>query len=140
MEPGDLEQVAELEKLCFSEPWSYGILEAGIHSPYDVYYVYERDGEVWGYCNLRLLAGEGEIQRIAVLPLRRRLGLGRELMEAMLACSREHQAEAVSLEVRAGNEGARRLYEACGFAAEAVRKDYYRFPKEDAIIMWNRSV
>ena len=61
MEPGDLEQVAELEKLCFSEPWSYGILEAGIHSPYDVYYVYERDGEVWGYCNLRLLAGEGEI-------------------------------------------------------------------------------
>ena len=140
MEPGDLEQVAELEKLCFSEPWSYGILEAGIHSPYDVYYVYERDGEVWGYCNLRLLAGEGEIQRIAVLPLRRRLGLGRELMEAMLACSREYQAEAVSLEVRAGNEGARRLYEACGFAAEAVRKDYYRFPKEDAIIMWNRSV
>ena len=140
MEPGDLEQVAELEKLCFSEPWSYGILEAGIHSPYDVYYVYERDGEVWGYCNLRLLAGEGEIQRIAVLPLRRRLGLGRELMEAMLACSRDHQAEAVSLEVRAGNEGARRLYEACGFAAEAVRKDYYRFPKEDAIIMWNRSV
>ena len=140
MEPGDPEQVAELEKLCFSEPWSYGILEAGIHSPYDVYYVYERDGEVWGYCNLRLLAGEGEIQRIAVLPLRRRLGLGRELMEAMLACSREHQAEAVSLEVRAGNEGARRLYEACGFAAEAVRKDYYRFPKEDAIIMWNRSV
>lgn len=140
MESGDLAQVAELEKLCFSEPWSYGILEAGIHSPYDVYYVYERDGAVWGYCNLRLLAGEGEIQRIAVLPLRRRLGLGRELMEAMLAFSREHQAEAVSLEVRAGNEAARRLYEACGFAAEAVRKDYYRFPKEDAIIMWNRSV
>lgn len=136
----DAEKIAELERLCFSLPWSKKLVEESVSSPFDTGFVLEQGGEILAYGILSIVAGEGEIQRIAVLPLRRRLGLGRELMEAMLACSREHQAEAVSLEVRAGNEGARRLYEACGFAAEAVRKDYYRFPKEDAIIMWNRSV
>ena len=66
MEERDIAAVAELEKLCFSENWSYHILESGIHSPYDVYYVFEQEGKILGYCNLRVLAGEGEVQRIAV--------------------------------------------------------------------------
>lgn len=78
MESRDLEQVAELEKVCFSEAWSWKLLEAGIHSPYDVYYVFEQDEQILGYCNLRILAGEGEIQRIAVLPPFRRLGVARK--------------------------------------------------------------
>ena len=52
MEERDLAAVAELEKLCFSENWSYHILESGIHSPYDVYYVFEQEGKIRGYCNL----------------------------------------------------------------------------------------
>ena len=72
MEERDLAAVAELEKLCFSEHWSYHILESGIHSPYDVYYVFEQEGKILGYCNLRVLAGEGEVQRIAVHPDSRR--------------------------------------------------------------------
>lgn len=68
MEERDLPAIAELEKLCFSESWSYSILEAGIHSPYDVYYVFEQEEKILGYCNLRVLAGEGEVQRIAVHP------------------------------------------------------------------------
>lgn len=140
MQEADLSQVAELEKCCFSDPWSYHILESGLHSPYDVYYVWEQESKILGYCTLRILAGEGEIQRIAVLPQHRRLGLGRKMMEAMLKHSRENQAEAVSLEVRAGNTAARRLYESYGFAAEAVRKGYYHNPTEDAVIMWNRNL
>lgn len=81
MESRDLEQVAELEKVCFSEAWSWKLLEAGIHSPYDIYYVFEQDEKILGYCNLRVLAGEGEIQRIAVLPSFRRLGVARKLMD-----------------------------------------------------------
>ena len=84
MEPRDLEEVAGLEQVCFTENWSYRLLEAGIHSPYDLYFVWEQEGRVWGYCCLRLLAGEGEIQRIAVLPEYRRLGVGRKMMEAMV--------------------------------------------------------
>lgn len=140
MQQADLLQVAELEKCCFSDPWSYNILESGIHSSYDVYYVWEQDGMILGYCTLRILAGEGEIQRIAVLPSYRRLGLGRKMMEAMITLSRENQVEAVSLEVRSGNTAARRLYESYGFAEEAVRKGYYHNPTEDAVIMWNRNL
>lgn len=140
MEQRDLEQVAELEKRCFSESWSYKLLEAGIHSSYDIYYVWEQEDRILGYCNLRLLAGEGEIQRIAVLPEYRGMGLGRKMMDAMTEYARKNRAAAISLEVREGNLAARRLYESCGFAAEAVRKGYYHNPNEDAVIMWNRAV
>lgn len=140
MEQRDLEQVAELEKRCFFESWSYRLLEAGIHSEYDIYYVWEQEGRILGYCNLRLLAGEGEIQRIAVLPEYRRLGLGRKMMDAMTDYARVNRASAVSLEVRESNLAARNLYESCGFAAEAVRKGYYHCPSEDAVIMWNRAL
>ncbi len=138
MESADLEQVAELEKVCFSENWSYGLLEAGIHSPFDVYYVYEQEGRILGYCNLRLLAGEGEVQRIAVLPDCRRRGLARKMMEVMVDYAIRNRATSISLEVRAGNLPARRLYETYGFTEEAVRRGYYRNPSEDAVIMWKR--
>lgn len=140
MESRDLEQVAELEKVCFSEAWSWKLLETGIHSPYDVYYVFEQDEKILGYCNLRVLAGEGEIQRIAVLPSFRRLGVARKLMDAMADFAAENKVSAVSLEVRESNRPARNLYESYGFAAEAVRKGYYRNPSEDAVIMWKRNL
>lgn len=140
MEDRDLEQVAELEKGCFSEAWSWKLLEAGIHSPYDVYYVFEQDEKILGYCNLRVLAGEGEIQRIAVWPSYRRLGIARKLMDSMVHFAVENRAMAISLEVRESNIPARKLYESYGFQAEAVRKGYYHNPEEDAVIMWNRSL
>ena len=98
MEERDLAAVAELEKLCFSEHSSYHILESGIHSPYDVYYVFEQEGKILGYCNLRVLAGEGEVQRIAVHPDSRRLGLGRKMMDAMVEYAIRERAYAISLE------------------------------------------
>ena len=140
MEERDLPAVAELEKLCFSESWSYSILESGIHSPYDVYYVFEQDEKVLGYCNLRVLAGEGEVQRIAVHPDCRRLGVGRKMMDAMVEYAIREGAYAISLEVREGNAAARNLYESYGFAGEAVRKAYYHNPTEDAVIMWKRDL
>ncbi len=138
MAPADLEQVADLERQCFTESWSYKLLEAGLHSDYDVYYVFQQEERILGYCNLRILAGEGEVQRIAVLPGYRRLGVARKMMEAMVTCARASLVSAISLEVRQGNLPARNLYESFGFRAEAVRKGYYRNPSEDALIMWKR--
>lgn len=140
MEERDLAAVAELEKLCFSENWSYHILESGIYSPYDVYYVFEQEGKIRGYCNLRVLAGEGEVQRIAVHPDSRRLGLGRKMMDAMVEYAIRERAYAISLEVRESNLAARNLYESYGFQAEAVRKAYYHNPAENAVIMWKRDL
>lgn len=138
MAPADLEQVADLERQCFAQNWSYGLLEAGLHSAYDWYYVFVQEERILGYCNLRILAGEGEVQRIAVLPRYRRLGVARKMMETMVTCARDGQVSAVSLEVRQSNLPARNLYESFGFRAEAVRKGYYRNPAEDALIMWKR--
>lgn len=138
MAPADLEQVADLERQCFAQNWSYGLLEAGLHSAYDWYYVFVQEERILGYCNLRILAGEGEVQRIAVLPRYRRLGVARKMMETMVTCARDSQVSAVSLEVRQSNLPARNLYESFGFRAEAVRKGYYRNPAEDALIMWKR--
>ena len=140
MEERDIPEVAELERICFSECWSARILESGIHSPYDVYYVFEQDERILGYCNLRVLAGEGEVQRIAVHPDSRRYGVGRKLMDAMVDFAVENKAAAVTLEVRESNRPARNLYESYGFTAEAVRKGYYRNPSEDAVIMWKRNL
>lgn len=138
MVSADLEAVAEMEKICFTESWSWKLLEAGLYSEYDEYYVFEQEGRILGYCNLRILAGEGEIQRIAVLPDCRRLGVGRKMMEAMERSARAKQVYAVTLEVRESNLAARNLYESFGFVAEAVRKGYYHNPAEDALIMWKR--
>ncbi len=140
MESRDLKQVAEIEKSCFSENWSGALLEQTLHSPYDICWVYEQEETIMGYCSLRLLAGEGEVQRIAVLPAYRRMGLGRKMMDAMVDFAIKNQACAVSLEVREGNTGARKLYESYGFRAEAVRRGYYHDPAEDAVIMWKRGL
>ena len=99
MEERDIPEVAELERICFSECWSARILESGIHSPYDVYYVFEQDERILGYCNLRVLAGEGEVQRIAVHPDSRRYGVGRKMMDAMVEYAVREGACAMSLEV-----------------------------------------
>ena len=140
MQTEDVGQVARLEQLCFSDAWSEHLLTEGLTNKLDSYLVCENDGEIVGYSVLRVLAGEGEIQRIAVLPTHRRVGIARRLMEKMVEISREKEAMEVSLEVRAGNTAARNLYESYGFLPEAVRKAYYHDPEEDAVIMWNRRI
>lgn len=136
----DLEAVAELERLCFSIPWSQAVLEEGFSNGLDRYVVAEQDGAVVGYANFRIVAGEGEIERVAVHPDMRRRGHGRKLMEAMVEYSRSQGVTDMTLDVRVNNEKAINLYESCGFAEEGRRKDYYREPTEDAIIMWRRGI
>ncbi|MBS6956588.1 MAG: ribosomal protein S18-alanine N-acetyltransferase [Enterocloster asparagiformis] len=140
MRAEDLERVAQLEQMCFSESWSENMLRSGLDNRLDSYLVYQEAETVLGYCVLRTLADEGEIQRIAVDPAFRRQGIARKLMESMAAVARMKGAREVALEVRESNESARKLYESYGFRQEAVRRGYYRNPPEDAIIMWNRGI
>jgi len=136
----DLEAAALLEQLCFSVPWSLASLEQGLSNELDHYLVAEVHGNVAGYASLRIVAGEGEIQRIAVHPKMQGQGLGRKLMEAMEEYARSQGAGAMTLEVRAGSRKAINLYESCGFVKEGCRRAYYREPEEDALIMWHRGI
>ena len=135
----DIEQVADLEQVCFSESWSENLIRMGLDSRLDTYFVYADHGAILGYAVVRILADEGEIQRIGVYPNYRRQGIARELMDAWWLLPGP-EGPGHCLEVRESNLGARKLYDSYGFRQEAVRKGYYHNPAEDAVIMWNRTI
>lgn len=140
MNDSDILQVASLEQLCFTEPWSEHVVAEGLSNTLDCCFVAEEGGRVCGYCCFRAIDGEGEIQRIAVLPELWRAGYGKKLMDTMVQFARKNKVSEITLEVRSGNTAALNLYKSYGFKEEAVRRDYYRNPTEDAVIMWKRSV
>ena len=95
----------------------------------------EGRGTVLGYAIAHRAADEAEILNVGVAPAHRRQGVGRALVEQLLAALRDAGARVVYLEVRASNVIARRLYESMGFQEVARRARYYRRPVEDAVIL-----
>ncbi|WP_242984600.1 ribosomal protein S18-alanine N-acetyltransferase [Clostridium sp. chh4-2] len=140
MEVRDIDRVEELENACFHDPWSKKLLAQGLECSLDRYFVLEEDGLLKGYSVLRVIADEGEIQRIAVWPEMRRQGCGKKLMDAMVNSARENKVSDLILEVRAGNLGAISLYKSYGFQKEGERKNYYTGPTEDAWLMRLREI
>ena len=136
----DLAAVVRLEEMCFSIPWSNTAIEEAFANELYRFVAVEEKGVIVGYANFRMVADEGEIERVAVHPDSRRRGYGRKLMEAMVEYSRKKGVRDMTLDVRVNNEKAINLYESCGFVEEGRRKDYYREPTEDAIIMWRRGI
>lgn len=137
----DVPEVEKLEKDCFSEAWSEKLLQDMLDSEFDEAWVLVcPDKSVCGYINVRFLAGEGELMRIAIGKEYRGLGYSRKLMEQMMRSAQEKNVCDLTLEVRAGNTPAIRLYKSYGFRKEAVRRDYYHAPTEDAFIMWRRGL
>jgi len=139
MTAGDVIGLAELEQKCFSDPWSEPIIRDLTDSSWDDVWVLEGE-TILGYINFRFIAGEGELMRIAVLPEHRGRGYSRVMMDIMMKEAAQNQITDLTLEVRAGNEPAIGLYKAYGFVEEAIRKNYYHNPTEDALIMWVRGL
>ena len=149
-----LEAVEAIEKQCFSDPWTLPMIEESMGTGLDVYLLLVEDGEtaagsltadavispVSGYCVFRVIAGEGELFRIAVTPGCRGLGYGKKLMDGMVDYSRKNGVSAITLEVRESNLAARNLYKSYDFKEESIRKNYYRSPVEDAVIMWKYEI
>ena len=133
-------QVAALEKLCFSDPWSEKSVGSELESPLSLWLVAEEEGAVWGYVGSQTVMGETDMMNVAVHPLRRNQGIATALIVGLVEELRRQGSHCLTLEVRAGNESAIGLYKAYGFAEEAVRKKYYHNPMEDALIMWLRGL
>lgn len=133
----DARQIAEVEKACFSTPWSYESLKHDItENPRALYMTAEAGGKICGYVGLWKIIDEGHITNVAVLPEYRRRHIARELLEALFASAEKQGIERFTLEVRAGNEAAKKLYAGLGFLKAGVRKAYYEDNGEDALIMW----
>lgn len=133
-------EVFEIERICFSDPWPLESIKEGFGNGLDTWLILEEEGEILGYCVFRIIAGEGELLRIAILPQYRGRGLSKKLMDQLVEYSRKKDVKSLSLEVRESNKKARNLYRCYGFKEEAIRKKYYQNPCEDAIIMWNRQI
>ena len=127
-------EVAEIERLCFAEPWSEQALEL-LLSEDAVGYACVRDGHVLAYGGMLIAPFEGQITNVAVHPEARRQGLGRRVTEALICDAEERGLEQIALEVRASNAAAIALYESLGFAVAGRRKNFYRRPAEDALVM-----
>lgn len=93
------------------------------------------DGAIVGYALVRVVVDDAEVLTIAVAPLHQRCGIGRQLLDWMIAHARAAAAHALFLDVRAGNHAAQQLYARCGFHVIATRRGYYHTPVEDAVVM-----
>lgn len=136
MEEKDLFQVAGIEKEIFSMPWSEEELKKAMSNPHNIYFVVDNDSKIIGYCGLWSVLDEGQITNVAIRQECRGAGIGRRMMEALLEEGIKEGLAAFTLEVREGNESARRLYDKLGFQEAGIRPNFYDKPKENAVIMW----
>ncbi len=137
--PADATGIAELENLIFSDAWSYRDVQDLICTEGGMCFTAVEDGKVIAYVIGRLIAPEGEIYRVAVAPHKRQRGIGYRLLDYAVKTSKGHGLERLFLEVRSRNIPARKLYTAYGFKEIGVRKNYYKDPQDDAIVMLRAS-
>ena len=136
---GDLDGVLYVEQESFTNPWTREMYawELQNRSVCHIYVVRTAERPVVGFCAFWLVFDEIHINNVAILPDRRGHGLGTALVRHVLAEGRRLGAGRATLEVRASNEGARRLYERLGFYVAARRPGYYTSPVEDALVLWH---
>lgn len=137
MQPTDIDAVLAVEEASFRTPWSRVAFEAEIgDNDLAHYLVLEYGGAVVGYGGMWLILDEAHVTNIAVAPEFRRCGLGTRLVTAMIGLARSLGAVRMTLEVRASNYEAQKLYRRLGFVSHGRRPGYYTDTREDALIMW----
>lgn len=134
--PTHVDQMEEIEKECFSVPWSREALLDELGNPMAHYVVCtDRQGNVVGYIGSRIVLDSADITNVAVRPQYRRQGIGYELVNRMLEEMILRGVSSVLLEVRESNLPAQNCYTRAGFTPVGRRKGYYDLPKEDALLM-----
>ncbi len=134
----DLDGVLDVEGESFTNPWTRDMYawELQNKSICHIYVVRMDDCRVAGFCAFWLVMDEIHINNVAMRPQFRQQGIGTALLQHVLAEARTLGARRATLEVRASNDGARRLYERLGFYVAGTRRNYYSTPVEDALILW----
>ena len=128
-------QIAELEKLCFQDPWSERSIASELENKLSLWLVALDNQKVVGYVGSQTVLGETDMMNIAVHPDYRRQGIANQLILCLIARLTERGSHSLMLEVRVSNKPAISVYHHLGFVEVGVRKNYYRNPKEDALIL-----
>ena len=135
MDESHVAPIAQLETLCFSDPWSENSIASELTSRLSYWLVAVEDGQVLGYIGSQSVLGESDMMNVAVHPDHRRRGIAEMLVTALSHDLKERDNVCLTLEVRASNAPAIALYEKLGFVQVGLRKNYYRNPREDALIL-----
>ena len=135
MNASHVPQIAQLEKRCFSDPWSEKSIASELENPLSVWLVAVDGGQLIGYVGSQTVLGETDMMNLAVAPEARRQGKGRALVLALVDALTEKGSHSLMLEVRVSNTPAQKLYESLGFSQVGRRPKYYVNPREDALIL-----
>jgi len=127
--------IAELEKLCFSDPWSENSIRSELENTLSHWLVALEGQTVVGYIGSQTVMGETDMMNVAVHPDFRRRGIAEALIGKLVADLKAKESHSLTLEVRSSNSAAQKLYEKLGFDLVGKRPRYYRNPKEDALIL-----
>ena len=135
MNAAHVPQVAELERICFADPWSEKSVASELDNKWALWLVAVEDDRVIGYIGSQTSIDETDVMNVAVHPDFRRRGIAESLIIRLVEELKNRGSHALMLEVRASNAPAIALYEKLGFLQVGCRKNYYRNPKEDALIL-----
>lgn len=138
MKAEHLPALAELERLCFSQPWSLEALREELTNPCARFFTAQINGRPVGYIGCHFAADEGDITNVAVHPDFRRRGIAGRLIDRLAETARDEGIARIHLEVRASNRAAASLYESRGFCAVGTRPRFYSRPTEDAVLYTRR--
>lgn len=127
--------VAEMERQCFSDPWSEKSVASELDNPLSLWLVAETEGEVAGYIGSQTVLDSADMMNLAVSPNFRRQGIAERLVNGLMEALGEKGVKSLLLEVRISNEPAKRLYQKLGFEIVGKRPGYYEKPREDALIL-----
>ena len=128
-------QIAELEKCCFNDPWSENSISSELNNRLSCWLVALESDVVIGYVGSQTVLGETDMMNIAVHPDYRNQGVAKKLIQNLMDTISEQGSHSLMLEVRQSNEPAKNLYLSLGFETVGIRKNYYRNPRENALIL-----
>lgn len=135
MQPEHVAFVAEMERQCFSDPWSEKSVASELDNPLSLWLIAEADGEVAGYVGSQTVLDSADMMNLAVSQDFRRQGIGERLVNCLTDALKEKGVKTLLLEVRISNEPAKQLYQKLGFEIVGKRPRYYEKPREDALIL-----
>lgn len=140
----DIKRIADLDKLCFSTPWSENAFDRELKENELAFYILAEvkdTGRIVGYAGVWLINEEGHITNVAVHPEYRRKHIGMAIVEVLMKESRKRaDTRTFTLEARKSNVAAIELYKKFGFSEVGIRKGYYQENNEDAVVMWTSPI
>ena len=135
MDQSHIEAIAQLERECFSDPWSERSIASELNNKLSLWVVALDADRLVGYIGSQSVLGWADMMNLAVAPAYRRKGIGESLVRELIRCLRAQEVTCLTLEVRVSNSSAIALYDKLGFVEVGRRPGYYHNPKEDALIL-----